>query len=698
MIARLPLFLLALVTLPFVTFWIDYEFARRICLCSCVAIAMIVANFKAPRLPLGVAPTAWLVLLALAWLSGLWATNSFLGAWKVGYLAALWGCLRLGTHGTPEHWIRAALPITLAVAGLGLAQALGLDWPTGVRITQAPASTLGNLNVASEVVSLGVAASLLALRGATRRAMPLASLLLGATYLVVNGSRSGQLAVVVALAIAIVAPAAPGLPGLARRAGLLLGTSLLGTALGSWIGALRPEIAEPVTASTNRSTNEQVSNPSTLSVRKELWLGALALAAEQPLRGQGAGQFRIEYPRYRRDAEIELSSFARSFRTTVDTAHNDVLELAVEFGIWGVVTSLLVAFAIAKAAYASSAAHLAPLAAFAVLAMVRSPLANAPVAAFLFGYSGALLARHQTTSRPVSRWLALVPTLLCWGTMLAGSIVAGRNEWIVAEYLEQRTAKPVAECDVRPLEATLWKGYAEPREIGLVMRHFAVTLGPKEALAQLERLGSPDLTQVPNEPGLWFLRATVAHAAGRNDLAFAALAEVHRLDRRDPEAALLRAVLHTQAGDGASALGALVQDAHHKLRAGLASHLAELAALAERLGNQTTALRLRAEQAFVLALDQVQRSHADQDRLAALHAVDTLRDAFELANLGSTDARPSLLRAALQLARGQEQLARDLGDQATRRHWSVPSEARDLVRQVATPLRALKEWEPVLAW
>lgn len=695
MIARLPLVLLALVTLPFVTFWLDYEFARRILLCIGVGIAMIVANLKGPRFPIGVATSAFLVLLVWAFLSGWWATNPLLCAWKVGYFAALWGCLQIGLRGTPEHWIRGVLPVTATVSALGLAQALGLDWPTGVRITEAPASTLGNLNVASEVVSLGVAASLLALRDAGRRPLALAALVLGAAYLVVNGSRSGQLAASVALAIALLAP---GTTPLARRsAPLLLGT-ILGVALGLGANLLRPAHEEPKASAANPAVVAEAAAPSTLAVRKELWLGTLALAMEQPLRGQGAGQFRIEYPRYRRDAEIELSSFSRSFRTTVDTAHNDLLELAVEFGVWGVVTGLVLAAALAWAAFRSGSAFLAPLVAFGVLAMVRSPLTNAPAAAWLFGYAGALLARRGARLVTIPRLGGVAAIVLVWIGMVGGAAVALRTELAAADYLQQRATGQPSSQALRQPESMVRRGYSEPRLVGLVARHYAATLAPKAALDRLDVQGFRDFETVPNEPGLWLLRATVAHAAGRDDLAIEALDLVHRLDPRDPEAALLRAVLHTEQGDAASVLTDLVVDAHPKLRAGLAKHLADLAKHAEERGNQATALRLLAEQAFVLALDQVLAATADQQRLAALGAIDAVREAFALASLERSDARPNLLRAAAHLARGQEQLARDLGEQAVRKQLTVPKEARELVRAAAEPLRRLKEWESLLAW
>src|SRR5204863_9059072 len=100
--------------------------------------------------------------------------------------------------------------------------------------------------------------------------------------------------------------------------------------------------------------------------------------------GQHAGQFAFEYPRVRRDEEIELSSFHRQFRTTVDSAHNDWLELPIEHGVAGLLLLLGFAVPLARAAARSGGTHaLAPLGAFALLMLVRSPLGNAPAGAWI---------------------------------------------------------------------------------------------------------------------------------------------------------------------------------------------------------------------------------------------------------------------------------------------------------------------------
>ena len=380
MTARLPLVLLAVLALPFVPFWPDYEQARRalmVALACGLAIACLAVR-KAP-LDLTAAGTTWLLLAVC----GLLPSQPWSDPIHAIYLPSLYAAFVLGTYTSADSFARAGCWVGSAAAALGTAQALGLAWPAELVTTATPVATFGNLNVASEVVAVAASGALVLLAQARRPTALAATVVLFASYLWLNGSRSGLLAL--GLATLVV------LAGKGTRKPLLLASIALGLGIGWTLDRCVRTLPQEAPSSARTAPAgrlEPLAKPSTLTVRKELWLGALAMATEAPVLGHGAGTFRAVYPRFRREGELEASTFGRQFLARVESAHHDLLEIFAERGVLGLLLMLWFALLSFRSGLSQSLGTCAPLVAFAALAMVRSPLGNAPAAFLLFGYVG----------------------------------------------------------------------------------------------------------------------------------------------------------------------------------------------------------------------------------------------------------------------------------------------------------------------
>ncbi|MDP6929555.1 MAG: hypothetical protein QF412_07630, partial [Planctomycetota bacterium] len=154
----LPAALLLLLAIGFDPFWIDFEVARRGLLLMCAAAVLLMNTVR--RLP---RPTtaAWMLLALVSWhwICGLWATDGWASLDRNLHLTALAVLFLLGTRSKLEDWLAAALPVGMAVSAFGLAQNFGIWWPTGYGSPRDPVSTLGNLNVAAELVAICGAAA-----------------------------------------------------------------------------------------------------------------------------------------------------------------------------------------------------------------------------------------------------------------------------------------------------------------------------------------------------------------------------------------------------------------------------------------------------------------------------------------------------------------------------------------------------------
>jgi putative inorganic carbon (HCO3(-)) transporter len=78
-------------------------------------------------------------------------------------------------------------------------------------------------------------------------------------------------------------------------------------------------------------------------VRLELWKGAARMLASHPLLGVGAGNFSVEYPPFRSEAEFRAShQYVDSGFVEAEDAHSSWVQVAAEAGLPGLVSLLLV--------------------------------------------------------------------------------------------------------------------------------------------------------------------------------------------------------------------------------------------------------------------------------------------------------------------------------------------------------------------
>ena len=293
----LPAALVCLLALPFHPFWPDFEAARRGVLLVCIGALALGAR----RWIGGRQDACSLLLLGLAAWHGLRSIgvhNPGLAMQATLGWVAVWVVFTWARRHRPEDWLRAGLVAGLAVSGYGLLQAFGVTgalhaalwqrdpdpagWSTAWLWLQSfcqhgdvdPVSTLGNRNVASEFVAVSSAGAAVLLRRAGRWRLPWVTLAVGACYLVVNQSRSGMVAL--PLAVAFV---------LAQRSGargrLLVMTALLAGAGVGLLGHLSAgSAAAAATPSTAVSTTSN-PRPSTIEVRLLIWRGCAELTAER---------------------------------------------------------------------------------------------------------------------------------------------------------------------------------------------------------------------------------------------------------------------------------------------------------------------------------------------------------------------------------------------------------------------------------
>lgn len=672
---------LALVTLPFVPGWLDFELARRGLLMALVGVAILgfAARRSASRCeaPEG---TLWLVGLVVWLVAGVPAATGHpdQGLQRVLYLAALTTLFVAGARWQVDSILRTAIPVGLIVAAYGTAQALGFDLPAGYARAEEPVSTFGNTNAASEFVTFALAAAM-ALAMRTRRsahAMVPAILILG-QYVGANGTRAGYVGV--GLACALVAWPHRGAIALASR-GLVIGVAAVAVLVGA---RLQPG-AEPSESSPDAGTTVAVVAPSTIDVRFALWEGTLDLIADAPFAGHGPGQFRTEYPRFRTQQEIEATSFGRRFATFAENPHNELLELGAEGGIPAALLVLLFAWTVARAGTRRGGAawvDLAPLAAFGFACMVRAPMQNAPTAAAAALLAGSLAARAQPRNgaRPPLRPIARIGAL-AFGAIL---LFAGSMN-VVAATLATR----VGDVDALATAARLQPGESRYRSLliqarcgGVDEAGLLIENGPA-ALAACRADLAALIASDPNNTNALFLAAQLGLGGGDAKTARAALGRILELDRSEPRAQSLTAVLLARAGDVPGAVATLYAHPHASLRARLADVLTELTGIPD-LAPEDDQL-LRREIRFVQAVDALLE---DPGTGAAAQAI--------LAVAGSGDPRGPILMAARLRALGQGQEADALAP-APSDLAGIDLGSLRLLGTLLDSLRGLPRWSSIL--
>lgn len=722
--ARTLAIALAVVTLPFMAHWLDFEAARR-ALGMCVGAAAAWTAWRwlpgsdrqrGPKAPAG---SGWLLALVLwAGVRSLGVTNPGEAVLRAGWLGTLWLVYRFGATQPTQRVGQAVLATVALVASYGLLQAMGVEWPEGYARTE-PVSTLGNANVASEFVALA-ALALAATWVLSRRPNTVGpaacdrqptgltvalALGLSVAYLAVNGSRSGLLAIsvgaVVILVDALRAPAQRGRSVQAAAAG-----AAILIALGAWIASPASardekfareasELANPAadsaaTADAADATTTPFSRPSTIAVRGHIWRAGLEMVGDAPWFGHGSGQFRYQYPLYRSPAEIDLSSHNRSFRTFVGNPHQDHLQIAIEGGIPAILLWVGFWWTVFRAALRrgpGSWLSAVPLLGFVLLATVRAPLGNAPAALLAFAWAGSVTARRATDSvdtvvaprpgpRPSIRHgarlaavaLAVVGLLVLSAQCSFSLSFDDRGRSVDADLVRAaRSLHPTESRFRRKVASLTWQNAPDARA------------ALDAARPDIDALLALD----PHNTSALFFVAYLAHHAGDDALADASLARLLAIDPLDPEATQLAATRLALRGEAPRAIATLYSRPHARLRAVLAETLADLgAALADR--DPRGAQLLRSEASFVRALDSLL---VDPRSTAVFDASATLPQSW------FDDHRRRALVARQFLARGDATTAAAVAPDGPA---DLSGAARRLLAPILTPLRSLPAWQRAL--
>ena len=691
--AWLPWVVLGLLALPFHPLWVDFEQVRRGLLLALTG-ALLCGLPGLDRVRGETSGALFVGALALG-AAGHWldqqltqdadALGSFQG-WEAAYRVAHWYALltiaRIGTWTGATALASPAAALLLTTSVVGLLQRLGVFEVAGYGVEREPVSTLGNLNVASEwtaVAAAAVAALLPRARGRGRW-LALGALAAAGAYLVVNPSRSGKVATVAALAL---------LTLLSRRdqvrmrfafaAALALAAgALLGVAAGR-AGPAAPQHAEAHDPSLDRSA-------ATLQVRFEIARGVGELLREAPVFGHGPGQFQVEYPRQRSQAEIEASSFGRRFPTEVRNAHNDWLELLVDGGAPALI--LFACLLVCLQRRRRDRTTLLPLFALLLLMFVRAPTLNAPAAALAFWLAGA---RDEPSTAAAARSPRRRALAVAFGVALIalGALPVVGNT-LATDYVSARRAGAAAPRAPVTAAAT-WMPY-EPRWQELGARE-AMGAGDLQAAARLAARG---LAQRPFSPPLLLLLGEVLARGGRYGEAIQVARRGLELDPANPELRVLTSVALAELGDVERAVDAVVDAPHPLLRDGLSQHFLDLATRAGDRGEPEQANRYLIEH---LILEIVARSGSgvDEDIAYVAELQRRLTGELERFERAATDLRWMFTGAltALDLDRGElaDSYAKAAADkQARLRPWQ-----RELFGAQLERLRRRPAWRALLA-
>lgn len=622
----LPPLFAALLVLPFDPWWLGAEAARRAWFLVLLGALMLAL----PRtFTAAAAGSRWLLLLlgwgVLAALVHGGGTDPAAALLRLLHLGALLLVLRLGaaTGGLP--WQRAFAGVCLLTSLFGLLQRLGLAALGGYGLAHEPVSVFGNLNVAAEFTAVAGAAAAVAFPAA--RPLAAAALLAAGAYALANGSRSA----LVALPIAVLWTAL--WPGRSRRDRLgPLVALACGAALGLAVLAAAPEAGGGPALPGDRTA--------TVEVRLHIAGSGLAMVGDAPLFGVGPGQFAVEYPRYRSQEEIELSSFGRREERLVGSAHDDWLETAIEGGL----PALLLLGAFFWSRWRNAAGRrgdLAPLLALGLLMLVRSPLGNAPAAA------AALLAAAGPRALPLAApavFRELTLRLLGLGAAALGVVLLLFHDRL-ADYLRRRGDRPLGEparleaaLELWPHAPQVWQLLAAERRARAEDR-----AGAERALAAIGRA----IALRPHEPSYRLMRAELLLAAGHTGPAKEEIKEAARFDPGDPRLHLQLAGIYFTERNLAATVQVLYTDPPPRLRETLADQFEQFADIAQREQDFLAERRMLAEANFVRTLDSTGAD--DQVELARAHErFRVMERAFRNAGL-ERDARLLVVVALLAL-------------------------------------------------
>lgn len=342
-----------------------------------LAVFVVRGLFSRSFLPSTAANWPNLLLLLLLPL-GVWASTDRAASWPVIYKALAGFAIFYGLAGLAgTRWMRALPSLTLAAsAGLALVVLLGTDWATAklpflpdalysllptVRLPWRPEGIHPNL-AGSAMAWLLLPAVALALWSRDRRQQGLAAVAatLLALALLLSQSRGAWLGAAVGLL---------AMPALRYRRWWIVLAALAAAAV---VVALVIGPAEIVAALFPAATAEEVT-VNTLPGRLELWTRALAILHDFGATGAGPGQFEqlvmVLYPPF-------FTGLLGGFQH----AHNLFLQMAVDFGLPGLVALVALLIALGASMVAATWRWPAPA------------TAKAPLAALAAGVFGSLLA------------------------------------------------------------------------------------------------------------------------------------------------------------------------------------------------------------------------------------------------------------------------------------------------------------------
>lgn len=676
----LPWLFVLLLTVPFHPDWVDAEQARR-------ALLLLLSGgllLLRPGLPAVAGERLFWWFLAALGAAGLvnglyhtlWPRPGELASfqplealYRVAHWLALLVVVWLGA-GQPQRFAKPLATALLATALFGLLQRLGVANIAGYGVEREPVSTLGNLNVAAEWTTIAAAAVAVLL---PRDRLGLLAVGVGSAYLVVNGSRSGLLALPIAL----------GLLAILRRRDhgwVPLATAALGGLLGLLLALLGPT----PTSTTPSGPAVADRSPSTLEVRLEIARSATRLFAESPIYGHGPGQFAVQYPRVRSAREIELSSLDRQFATEVRTAHDDWLEILVETGLAGFALFAAALFALQRAT--RDKARLVPLFALLLVMFVRAPILNAPaaVAALL------LVATPAVAARAPRRWLR---------RLLGGLLVVLAIPPLVAQFAFTPVVRAAATGRPMPLAAVqtavAWQPW-EPRWRQVE----AQLLVAANRLPDARKAAALTVALRPFDPQLSLLLGEVLARGTAYQEARQVAQHGLRQDPQHPELRMLLATTQALGGQPDDAVVTLATDPHPRLRPRLRGVFRDLADQAAVRGDTKAEARLRFEEhleELLPMLGQDTTGPTDVGRLdAAGGQVRQVLASARAAERTRTDLRPYVVAALHALDVGDDAQATALGDAARKLGVPLLPWQRALLGPHLQRLQELPGWAPLL--
>ncbi|MCB9884764.1 MAG: O-antigen ligase family protein [Planctomycetes bacterium] len=675
---------LVLLVVPFHPYWVDFEQLRRALLLLLSGATLlflprlrpVAGGFFVSMFVLGLILCAGVNWFADAIGKGEHEAHSFQpmeAGYRLVHWVALMVVLRLGAA-AQDRFGKPIAALLLATCAFGLLQRLGLGEIAGYGVDREPVSVFGNLNVASEWTAIAGAA-VAALLPPSRLA--LASLGLAGAYLAVNGSRSGLIALPVALILLVLlrrrraGAAAPLLPS-ALPLAAAAGGALLGWLLALVATTHAPTDQQAQIAAQKRST-------ATLSVRFEIAKGATRLFAESPVFGQGPGQFAVQYPRVRSAEEIELSSNGRQFATEVRTAHDDWLELLVDGGLPCFFLFAAALFALQRGQRDKT--RLVPLFALLMMMLVRAPLLNAPAVAVAMLLVGAPAAAPPRARAWVWRLTGALMVMLAVPPIAAQMAFAG---YVRAKALGQDPPLAAATAAAR------WMPW-EPRWLQVQAQEQLAAGNLPAARVSAARA----LQLRPFDPQLALLLGEVlARGTAYKEAARIALFALDN-DPQNPELRVLLSTVLLLGGEPDAAVDAVVVEPHPVLRAQLRHHFRSLAEQAAARGDDRGAARMRVEQYFLEALEGLgDTSEGALD--ATTTRIRQLIAALATTERMRTDLRGYAISALHALDLGDAEYAQTLGQKADELGVDLLPWQRALFGEQLQRLAGVRSWAPVL--